>query len=99
MTLSYIPQRKRARSAAFVIATFFCSDIADVTEGRYQYGRTSIPVYVIGNNYYCCPPEGSTKLPQTDKDMPWDWKPIGEMYSRTVYEAKPTSGRVDGGML
>lgn len=40
---------KRAHT---IIAEHFGMDAIDVYEGRYHYGHTRIPIYVIGDDYY-----------------------------------------------
>jgi hypothetical protein len=49
-----------------LIAEHFGMDSRDVWEGRYQYGRTALPVYVLGDDYYCVsrtsPGEGWEKI-------------------------------------
>lgn len=35
------------------LATHWGCDIADLKDCRYHAGRTSIPVYTSGNDYYC----------------------------------------------
>ena len=77
------------RSAANIIATHFCTDIASIQEGRYHYGRTTIPVYVLGNDYYCCPPEGG-KPAKLDGEHHWAWNEDAVLFGRTIYKATPT---------
>lgn len=73
------------RTAPNVIGTYLGWDISDVSDCRYQPTRYASPaVYTIrlsgGIEYVCCP-SGSQKPP---RGFP-DWKPIGEMYGRTIY--------------
>ena len=76
----------KRRSGAECIAYHLGWNISDVSEGRYQAGRTGgIAVYVIGNDYMCCPAEG--------KNPPkgWNWvlrSNDGTTYGRNVWEAK-----------
>lgn len=79
--------KTKQRSAASIIAMWFCTDGPSVSEGKYHHGRTNIPVYVLGNDYYCCPTAGGKPATHRDGDS-WDWKPIGELYDRTIYCAK-----------
>jgi hypothetical protein len=70
----------KRHTAAERIATHLWTDIADVREGRYHYGRTSCPVYTYGNNYYCSP---STGKPPGD----WEWELVGTEFGKGVYRA------------
>lgn len=73
----------RNKSAAECIGFRFGQDIRDVSENRYQAGRTGgIPVYTMFDGYVCCPPAGA-KPPKG-----WVWKENGEAYGRTIYFAK-----------
>jgi len=84
--------KQKRRTAAEIIAFHFSCDIKDVSEGRYQSTRFSDPaVYVMGEDYFCCPKAG--QKPAVDKQFPdrWDWKEIGEWYGRKVYRAKGTA--------
>lgn len=69
--------RKRT---AEIIAFWLGMDLADMKEYRYQATRTSIPVYAIGDKYFCCPTDRQ-KLPEDFGK----WEPIGTAYDRTVY--------------
>jgi hypothetical protein len=73
----------RKVNAAEVIATYLGEDMAEVSDGRYHYGHTSIPVYVVGGDYYCAPPKSSRKLPED-----FDWQMAGSAFDRTIYVAK-----------
>lgn len=74
------------KTAPEVIGFLLGWDMRDVSEGRYQPTRYSSPgIYVCADDYYCCP-SGSQKPPKG-----YDWKPFGEAYGRTVYEAKAVS--------
>ena len=71
-----------AKQAHTVIAEHFGMDSADVHEGRYHYGRTSTPVYVIGDNYYAC----SRSKPKHETIEAWNV--IGELIDgRKIWEA------------
>lgn len=70
--------------AHVVIAEVLGCNAADVYEGRYQSGRTRVPVYVVGDNYYCAP----TAQHKPPKDFP-EWKSIGWYKEREVFEAVP----------
>jgi hypothetical protein len=71
----------RRRTAAEIIGIHFCTDMADVSEGRYQPSRYSSPsIYTFGNDYYAAP---SNNLPP--KNMTGDWHVIGEHHGRKVF--------------
>ena len=75
--------KKRANE---IIGETLGMNVNDVTEYRYQSTRTSIPVYAIGDTYYCCPIAG--RLPPKG----WEWRPIEDQFfaqreGRTVYSA------------
>lgn len=77
-----------AKSAASMIAWWFCTDSASISETKYQHGRTTIPVYVLGDDYYCCPPVGGAPARHRDGDN-WKWQEIGRLDGRSIYRAKP----------
>lgn len=51
-----------------IIASTFGWDVKEVSDHRYQEGRQSMPVYSIGDFYYCVPSPG--RLPPKG----WKWK-------------------------
>lgn len=71
-----------AKNAAEIIAFVLGQDYADMKEARYQPTKTSIPVYVIGEDYYCSP-TAKQKLPGG-----FIWIPLSTAYGRTVYKSK-----------
>ena len=72
----------KRHSAAGCIAWFYCSDIKDISDCRYQSTRYPIPVYTLGDDYVCCPRAGG-KPPEG-----FNWEPQGKTYNdRTVYRA------------
>ena len=74
------------KSAAECIAFRLGWDIRDVSENRYQYGRTKYPEYTIGDEYFCCPPAGAA--PSKERA----WVKDGEAYGRQIYSAKAIGG-------
>lgn len=73
----------RRRSAAEVIGFHIGWDIRDVSDCRYQAGRTSCAVYAIGDCYMCAPPAGQPP------PNGWHWIPEpAQVYFRTVYVSK-----------
>lgn len=62
-----------------IIGTHLNRDIADVADGLYQHFVPA--VYVMGDDYYCCPP-GNRKPPAPDRFV---WKVDGEHFGRKVY--------------
>jgi hypothetical protein len=76
----------KRRTAPEIIAIHFCSDIRDITEGRYQ--RYASPaVYVVGNDYYAAPANNAT--PRHDVGGPW--QEIAQYYGRKVFRAESVS--------
>jgi hypothetical protein len=71
-----------AKSAPEIIATHLCYDMAEVSEGRYQWYRPT--VYVCGNHYFCCPPKG--RKPADPERFAWE--KVWELDGRTVYRSK-----------
>jgi hypothetical protein len=72
-----------AKQAKEIIAFVTGQDYDDMEDMRYQSTRTSIPVYTIGNEYFCCP-TARQKLPKGE----YDWKPYSKAYERQVYVSK-----------
>jgi hypothetical protein len=75
--------KKLRRSAAECIAFHFGWDIEDVKEIQIRAGRTTYPVYSDGPEVYCCPP--MDRKPPQDRDQPYEWHQVGEVYGRAVY--------------
>lgn len=76
----------RRKSAPEIIATMFCTDIADVRDGIYQPTVYSNPsVYTYGDNFYCCPLAGR----KPPKGYGFKWKSVytDTQTSRHVFEA------------
>lgn len=81
------------RGVADAIATYLCSDIADVREGRYHYGRTgTLQIYVIGNDYMTAVKTGK-KVPRPhDEDYHYNWKLLqADFQGWDIYECDPTA--------
>ena len=75
-----------AKRANEIIAETFGMDVAEVRDARYQETRTLMPVYAIGDCYYCCP-VGKDKPPKG-----WDWMPHSDQFfasreNRVIYVA------------
>lgn len=66
--------------------------LSEINEYRYQATRTTIPIYAVGNTYYCCPRQYQTppKLDgikwQPHKDQFWAERSNRVMYSADVGE-------------
>lgn len=87
-----VEKKRRNRSAAECIGTRYGQDMADVSDNRYQPGRTGgVPVYTMFGGYVCCPAAGA-KPPKG-----WNWKPDGEAFGRTVFFAETESSASPGG--
>lgn len=60
-------------NAAEAIANVLGWDIGDVKENRYQYGRTSKPVFTAGDYYYCA---GETPAKFYGDENKWRWESV-----------------------
>lgn len=79
------------RGVADAIATFLCSDIADVREGRYHYGRTgSLQIYVIGNDYMTACKSGKKPVKCHNDDYNFPWVKIATEQDWDIYEYIPS---------
>lgn len=79
------------RGVAEALATFLSSDVADVREGRYHYGRTgTLQIFVVGNDYMTACKHGS-KLPTPRIcDYQFDWKKVSSnFFGWDIYEFSP----------
>jgi hypothetical protein len=76
-----MPRQITAREA---IATYVGYDFAEIEDYRYQPTRTAIPVYAIGDAYYCAP-TARQKLPGG-----WAWKAAATVLGRDIYAAPTT---------
>jgi hypothetical protein len=70
-----------------IIAGTLGMDIGEMNECRYQPTRNQIPIYTVGDDYFCCPQAG--KAPPKG----WKWKPHGDQFwaarvNRIVYVAQ-----------
>lgn len=79
------------RGTADAIATYICSDIADVRDSRYHYGHTgSVQIFVIGNDYMTAVKTGKKVPKPHDKIYQYDWKLIAtdfqgwDIYEHTI---------------
>lgn len=62
-------------TAAYVLATEWCEDVADMADRRYHYGHTTRPMYTCGDYYWCAMPIGQkpAQLTGTPKEQHWTW--------------------------
>lgn len=56
-----------------VLASHLGWDASELSEYRYHTGRTSAPVYTIGDEYYCCVAKGKKPAKHRDVDDRWNW--------------------------
>lgn len=70
-------------SAATVLATEWCCDVSNVTENRYQAGRTNIPVFTGGDDYYCVTRIGGKPATHCDADR-WNWVTMNSSFAESV---------------
>lgn len=79
-------------TAAHVLAMEFSTDFADIQEGRYNYGHTDKPVFVIGNDYYSAVKKGTKPPKQYDNPDRFEWveKPsrFADSIEWTIYVSK-----------
>lgn len=65
------------RGVADAIATYLSSDIADIRDNRYHYGRTgTLQIYTVGHDYMTACKTGKKPTKCHDKDYNFDWKLI-----------------------
>lgn len=60
------------------LATHLGMDSAELSEYRYHYGRTSVPVYAIGGDYYCV--VKYEKPAKHINSIKWDWVEVTDLY-------------------
>jgi hypothetical protein len=73
----------KRRTAPEIIGMHFCSDMREISEGRYQ--RYADPaVYVVGADYYAAPSDN--RAPRHDVGKPW--VVIAEYYGRKVFRSE-----------
>lgn len=75
----------KRRTAAECIAFHLGWDFAEMADCRYQPSRYRIAVYVVGDDYVCCPAVGQ-KPPAPNE---FAWRKVGESYGRAVFRASP----------
>jgi hypothetical protein len=61
------------------IATYFCCDVYEAEECRYQSTRTSMPVWTKGIAFYCVT-KGSQKPAVHSDGMEWKWKRVDDNF-------------------
>lgn len=60
------------KSRAEALARHLDWDIADLRDYRYHYGRTSVPVWSVGDTYYCVTKD--SQKPARHRDgIEWGW--------------------------
>jgi hypothetical protein len=79
------------KSKLEAIATHLMMDISELKDYRYHFGRTSQPVFAIGDSYYCI--TKLTQKPAKHRDgMIWNWFETKDEYLNTygyhVWESK-----------
>ena len=74
--------KTRRISTKEVIATAVNYDMAEIEEYRYQSTRTTLPVYAIGDHYYCAPRIAGARPPRG-----WKWSEFGTFCGVKVYRA------------
>lgn len=62
-------------TTAHVLAEVFSWDYSDIQECRYQYGRTSKPVFTIGDDYYTATKIGQ-KPPKHSGGLDFNWEKV-----------------------
>lgn len=79
------------RGVAEALATFLSSDVADVREGRYHYGRTgTLQIFVVGNDYMTACKHGSKLTTPRICDYQFDWKKVSSnFFGWDIYEFSP----------
>ena len=66
------------RTQAF--ANHIGCDLAEVKDYRYHYGRTSLPVWSVDNQYYCVTKVGAK--PSTHRNgMEFDWVQLKDNFA------------------
>lgn len=69
-------------TAATVLAMEFCADRRDIQEARYQYGRTTRPVYVLNEVYWCAIPVGLK--PPTHHTLSFSWYAYVSSFAESI---------------
>jgi hypothetical protein len=72
----------KKRSGAYVIASYFCNDLRDIQESRYQ--RYEPAVYSPSDDYYTCPAAGK----KPNGDSRWNWEVMVEHLGSTIYVSR-----------
>lgn len=65
------------RGVADALATYLSTDIADIRDNRYHYGRTgTLQIFTYGHDYMTATKTGKKVTKCHDKDYNFDWKLI-----------------------
>ena len=87
------------KSPMQALAQYIDFDLAEMKEYRYHAGHTSIPVYTVGDYYYCCV-KGNGKPAKylhrgNDQSIQWNWvkaTDVGATFAAqdgyTIYKCK-----------
>lgn len=86
----------KIKTSKQALATYLGWDISEVEAYRYHFGRTTIPVYAIGENYYCAARIGKAPAKyRFDNSFEFTFTPIDNDYIKSlgwiVYIQKPTA--------
>ena len=61
------------------IAVYLMLDLSEVSDYRYHYGHTTIPVYAIDDCYYCAT-KGTEKPAKHRYNMEFNWIEVIDTY-------------------
>lgn len=75
-----MPHKPKRVNTKNVLANHLGWDASELIEYRYHYGRTSVPVYSIGDQYYCCVRSGKPAT-HRDADYRWEWNKVEDRYA------------------
>ena len=75
--------KKQRRSAAEIIATFYCMDLAEMSTYRYQPTQYVAPaIYSLGpTDYVAAPSNGRMRKGYCNLE----WEQIGEIHGRPIF--------------
>ena len=66
-------------------------DLSEMKDYRYHYGHTNLPIYSIGDNYFCCVKIG--KSPAIHYDIDFKWSKVDDQFVQKngfqIYIHKP----------
>lgn len=67
-----------------IVAMHLGWDSSDVDDYRYHAGRTDIPVYAIGDHYYCASKFGKKPARYIGEKDHWQWKEVEDSYIESL---------------